>query len=191
MKQKKVIVALSGGVDSSVSAALLKRDGFDVVGVFMKCWVEGEKCTSTEDEKMARLAAVKIGIPFYSLDLIKDYRKRVVDYMLKGYEKGITPNPDVMCNKEIKFGLFYDKALAMGADYVATGHYAQVRNGKILAGKDSNKDQSYFLSMINASVLSKVLFPIGKYTKPQVRTMARKFGLPTAERPDSQGLCFI
>ncbi len=191
MKRKKVIVALSGGVDSSVAAALLKRGGFDVVGVFMKCWSKGEKCTSTEDEKMARLAAVKLGIPFYSLDLIKEYRKRVVEYMLEGYEKGITPNPDVMCNKEIKFGLFFEKAMKMGADFVATGHYAQIKNGKILTGKDSNKDQSYFLSMIDASVLSKVLFPVGEYTKPQVRAMAKKFGLPTADRPDSQGLCFI
>ena len=191
MKQKKVIVALSGGVDSSVSAALLKRDGFDVVGVFMKCWAEGKKCTSTEDEKMARMSAVEIGIPFYSLDLIKEYRERVVEYMVEGYENGITPNPDVMCNKEIKFGLFFEKALNMGADFVATGHYAQIKNGKILAGRDLNKDQSYFLSMIDASVLTKVLFPIGGYTKPQVRALAKKFGLPTAERPDSQGLCFI
>lgn len=211
MNKKKVIVAMSGGVDSSVAAALLKRGGFDVVGVFMKCWSEGANCTSTEDEKMARLAAIKIGIPFYSFDLQKEYKEKIVEYMLNGYEKGITPNPDVMCNKEIKFGLFFEKAMEMGADFVATGHYARIRclqntpyashakptaspelrSRSILQARDKNKDQSYFLSMIDSKVLSKVLFPVGKYTKPEVRALARKFGLPTAERPDSQGLCFV
>jgi len=186
---------MSGGVDSSVSAALLKRAGFDVTGMFMKCWSAddpfGENCTSTDDERMARLAAEKIGIPFYSLNLVKEYKKRVVEYLLDGYRTGITPNPDVMCNKEIKFGLFFDKAMELGADFVATGHYARVIAGKIYTGKDANKDQSYFLSFIKPEVLERVMFPIGEYTKPEVRALARKFGLPNAERKDSQGICFV
>lgn len=201
--RKKVIVAMSGGVDSSVSAALLKRAGFDVVGMFMKCWDVsdplGESCTSTDDERMARLATEKIGIPFYSLNLVQEYKKRVVEYLLDGYRKGITPNPDVMCNKEIKFGLFFEKAMALGADFVATGHYARLwreaRNPKseirILQGKDANKDQSYFLAFIKPEILDRVMFPIGEYTKPEVRMLARKFGLPNAERKDSQGICFV
>ena len=197
---------MSGGVDSSVSAALLKRAGFDVIGMFMKCWSAddpfGENCTSNDDERMARLAAEKIGIPFYSLNLIKEYKKRVVEYLLDGYRQGITPNPDVMCNKEIKFGLFFDKAMELGADFVATGHYARIITGtqntrsrtgstSILMAKDQNKDQSYFLSFIKPEVLERVMFPIGEYTKPEVREMARKFGLPNADRKDSQGICFI
>jgi len=200
----KVIVAMSGGVDSSVSAALLKRDGFRVVGVYMKCWSAddpfGENCSATDDERMARLAAAKIGIPFYSLNLIKEYKEKVVEYLLDGYRKGITPNPDVMCNKEIKFGLFFDKAMALGADFVATGHYARLRpaasgasarQARIFQGKDTNKDQSYFLSFIKPAVLERVMFPIGEYTKPEVRALARQFGLPNAARKDSQGICFI
>src|SRR3990167_8880129 len=194
-KKKKVIVAMSGGVDSSVSAALLKKAGFDVIGIFMKCWSAddpmGENCTSSDDERMARLAAHKIGIPFYSLNFIKEYKERVVNYMLEGYRKGITPNPDVMCNKHIKFGLFFEKAMKLGADYVATGHYARLRREirnpthsissgqaseiRILQGIDKNKDQSYFLSSIKKEVLPHVLFPIGEYTKPQVRELAKKF----------------
>jgi tRNA-specific 2-thiouridylase len=192
---KKVIVAMSGGVDSSVSAALLKKAGFDVTGMFMKCWDAsdplGESCTSTDDERMARLVAEKIGIPFYSINLVKEYKTKVVEYLLNGYRQGITPNPDVMCNKEIKFGLFFDKAMALGADFVATGHYARTENGKIYAGKDTNKDQSYFLSFIRPEVLGRVMFPIGEYTKPEVRALARKFGLPNAGRKDSQGICFV
>jgi len=201
-RHKKVIVAMSGGVDSSVSAALLKKAGFAVTGMFIRCWSSddpfGHDCTSTDDERMARLAAAKIGIPFYSLNFVKEYKEKVVEYMLDGYKIGITPNPDVMCNKEIKFGLFFRKTVDLGADYVATGHYAQIEppsagrgRYKILAGKDKNKDQSYFLSFINPEQLSKILFPIGKYTKSQVRKMARDFDLPNAERPDSQGICFI
>jgi len=203
-KKGKVIVAMSGGVDSSVSAALLKRAGFDATGMYMKCWSAedpfGENCTSSDDERMARLAAAKIGIPFYSLNLVKEYKERVVEYFLNGYRKGITPNPDVMCNKEIKFGLFFDKAMALGADYIATGHYARLRSpggelrrgkARIFQAKDKNKDQSYFLSFIKPEVLEHVMFPIGEYTKPEVRQMARRFGLPNAERKDSQGICFV
>ena len=190
-KKVKVFVAMSGGVDSSVAAALLKRGGFDVVGVYMKCWQEGEACTSQEDERSARLAAAHLGIPFYTWNFLKEYREKVVDYMLKGYEDGITPNPDMMCNKEIKFGLFFEKARKLGADKVATGHYARMREGRLLEGKDKNKDQSYFLSFIKPEVLPYVLFPIGEYTKPQVRLLAKKFGLPNAERKESQGICFI
>lgn len=202
--KNKVIVAMSGGVDSSVSAALLKRAGFDVTGIFMKCWSAddpfGEHCTSSDDERMARLVAAKIGIPFYSANLVKEYKERVVKYLLDGYKQGITPNPDVMCNKEIKFGLFFEKAMDLGADFVATGHYARVvRSGSIsrprsfalLQAKDKNKDQSYFLSFIKPEVLERVLFPIGDYTKPEVRQLAKKLGLPNAARKDSQGICFV
>lgn len=194
-RSQRVIVAMSGGVDSSVAAALLKRAGFNVTGMFIKCWNAsdplGENCTSSDDERMARLVAEKIGIPFYSINLVKEYKKRVVEYMLGGYKTGITPNPDVICNKEIKFGLFFDKAMELGADYVATGHYARVKEEKIYAGKDKNKDQSYFLSFIKPEVLERVLFPIGNYTKAEVRALARKFELPNAERKSSQGICFI
>ncbi len=200
------MVAMSGGVDSSVSAALLKRDGFDVTGMFMKCWAPSAEsyggprtlslgfentCTADDDERMARLAAEKIGIPFYSLNLVKEYKAKVVEYLLDGYRQGITPNPDVMCNKEIKFGLFFEKAMVLGADYVATGHYARTMEGKIYAGKDTNKDQSYFLAFIKPEILDRVMFPVGEYTKPEVRALARKFGLPNAERKDSQGICFV
>ncbi len=191
--RRKVIVALSGGVDSSVSAVLLKKAGFEVIGMFMKCWSAelSLACTSKEDERMARLAASHLNIPFYAVNFIDEYKKRVVDYLLEGYAKGITPNPDAMCNKEIKFGLFFEKAMQLGVTYVATGHYARVQNGKLLEGIDKEKDQSYFLSFIKPEVLSRVLFPIGEYTKPQVRELAKKFGLPNAERKDSQGICFV
>src|SRR3989338_959172 len=206
-KKTKVFVAMSGGVDSSVAAALLKRDGLaahghpeqqrrvDVVGVYMKCWTANDPlyqgCTSQDDERSARLAASHLGIPFYTWNFIKEYRERVVEYLIEGYKKGITPNPDMMCNKEIKFGLFFEKATKLGADFVATGHYARMQEGRLLQAVDKNKDQSYFLSFIKPRVLSKVLFPIGNYTKPQVRALAKKFGLPNAERKESQGICFI
>ena len=198
-KKTKIIVAMSGGVDSSVAAALLKKRGFDVTGMFMKCWSAedpfGENCSSSDDERMARLAAAKIGIPFYSINLVKEYKEKVVEYLVDGYRKGITPNPDMMCNKEIKFGLFFEKAMSLGADYVATGHYARIeqKGGEynIFAGRDENKDQSYFLSSINPELLSKILFPIGEYKKSKVRKIARDFGLPNAERKDSQGICFV
>ncbi|MCH7828380.1 tRNA 2-thiouridine(34) synthase MnmA [Patescibacteria group bacterium] len=194
-KKKKVFVAMSGGVDSSVAAALLKRAGFNVVGIYMKCWVEGLACTTQEDERSARLAAQHLGISFYVWNFIDQYKEKVVEYMLKGYEAGVTPNPDIMCNREIKFGLFFKKTMELGADHVATGHYVRVKKKNtgyaLLKGKDSDKDQSYFLAMISPKVLEKTLFPIGEYTKTQVRAFARKIGLPNAERKDSQGICFV
>lgn len=182
-------------MDSAVAAALLQKAGFDVVAVYMKCWTEGPACTTLEDERSARLAASHLRIPFYVWNFTDQYRARVVDYMLNGYRQGITPNPDIMCNREIKFGLFFQKAMELGADYVATGHYARTAKKRpgyaLLKGKDEEKDQSYFLSMIEPEVLPKVLFPVGEYTKPQVRAFARKLGLPNADRKDSQGICFV
>ena len=196
MAKKRVICAMSGGVDSSVSAALLKKAGFDVTGVFMKCWSEDEVktgvCTAEEDERYARMAAAKIGIPFYSVDLVREYKQKVVDYFTSGYAAGRTPNPDVMCNREIKFGVFYDWAIEeFGADCIATGHYARLSGLRLLKGKDPDKDQSYFLWAVDREKLKNVLFPIGDYKKSKVRKLARKFGLPNAERKDSQGICFI
>lgn len=209
-KGKKVVVAMSGGVDSSVSAALLKEQGFDVVGAFMKCWnaedFPGGECSSEDDEYWARRAAAHIGIPFYSFDLVNEYKARVVDYFIAEYNAGRTPNPDVMCNSEIKFGVFFDKVMeAFGADYIATGHYARLRREfsifnfqfskrqevTLLCGKDANKDQSYFLYRVGADRLAKTLFPVGEYEKPKVRELAQKFGLPNASKKDSQGICFI
>lgn len=195
-RNRRVIVAMSGGVDSSVSATLLKKEGWDVMGVFMKCWSEDEAktgvCTAEEDERYARMAAAKIGISFYSVDLVEEYKKKVVDYFISEYDAGRTPNPDVMCNREIKFGVFYDLAMnEFRADYVATGHYARLKGGRLLKGKDPEKDQSYFLWAVPREKLAKVLFPIGNYKKSEVRELARKFGLPNAERKDSQGICFI
>ena len=252
---------MSGGVDSSVAAALLKnlpagRQGraFDVVGIYMKCWSEGEYCTSAKDAEDARLVAEKLNIPFYVFDFTREYREKVFEYMVREYAAGRTPNPDVFCNSEIKFGIFLEKCLALGADYIATGHY--VRSGAsqcsiaqtgssplqlrrlpalsakiqpltltaykegaepsifacesfsqrkhrfasaqslgwsyhLLEAKDRNKDQSYFLWRLNQEQLKHVLFPIGDYLKSEVREMAREFGLPTAEKKDSQGLCFV
>lgn len=184
---------MSGGVDSSVAAHLLKKQGYDVVGVFMRSYnVDG---CAEQDAEDARRVAGKIGIPFYALDFEKEYKKRVVDYMVQGYKSGLTPNPDVMCNREIKFGLFLEKALRMGADYVATGHYVRLKRNKdgahLFAAKDSNKDQSYFLWTLTQKQLAHCLFPIGGYLKPAVRAIAKKAGLPTAEKKDSQGICFL
>jgi len=201
-KKKKVFVGMSGGVDSSVAAALLKKAGFNVVGVYMRCWTQGPCCTTHEDERSARLAALHLGIPLYVWNFIDQYRELVIDYMLTGYQQGITPNPDMLCNKEIKFGLFFEKAMKLGADYVATGHYARLSRVRpylvgsdptmhILKGKDPEKDQSYFLAMIDPEVLERTLFPVGEYTKVQVRNYAKKIGLPNAERKDSQGICFV
>jgi tRNA-specific 2-thiouridylase len=191
----KVIVGMSGGVDSSVAAALLKQAGFDVVGIFMKFWKEGEagdnRCCSVESEKLARAVAEKIGIHFYVVNAEKDFKKAVVDYFLKEYKTGNTPNPCVVCNKEIKFGFLIKKALSLGADFVATGHYARIKNGRLFKGKDKNKDQSYFLWQLDQGQLNRVLFPVGGYTKPEVRKLAKKFKLPTAETPESQEVCFI
>ena len=236
-KKIKVVVAMSGGVDSSVAAVLLKQAGFDVVGIMMKFWKDssdktGEnRCCSVESENLARLVAKKIGIPFYVINVEKEFKKKVVDYFLQEYKKGNTPNPCVVCNKEIKFGFLIKKALSLGADFVATGHYARISLGsnlrsatnffpsagnplcacghkwtrdykkfivslknslpRLFMGKDKEKDQSYFLWQLNQKQLSRVLFPVGVYTKPEVRKLAKKFKLPTAETPESQEVCFI
>jgi tRNA-specific 2-thiouridylase len=229
--KNKIVVAMSGGVDSSVTAVLLKKQGFDVTGIMMKFWKDGvisdNRCCSLESEKLARLVAKKIGIPFYVVNVEKEFKKKVVDYFLQEYKNGKTPNPCVVCNKEIKFGFLINKALSLGADFVATGHYARTSLGsefsarqsnfpaaqtsplgvsprlgkfigslhnsltRLFIGKDKNKDQSYFLWQLNQKQLSHVLFPVGNYTKPEVRKLARKFNLPTAETPESQEVCFV
>ena len=200
----RVVVGLSGGVDSSVAAYILKEQGHDVVGLFMKNWhdttgvLHGD-CPFDEDSDFAKLVAKRLGIPFEMVDLSKEYRKRVVDYMFDEYAKGRTPNPDVLCNREIKFDEFLKAAINLGADYVATGHYCRKEivevNGKpvyrLLAGVDSNKDQSYFLCQLNQAQLEKALFPIGDIDKPKVREIATKLKLATAQRKDSQGICFV
>ena len=221
-KKKKVFVGMSGGVDSSVAALLLNKQGYEVTGVFIKCYnIDG---CAERDAEDARRVAEHIGIPFYVFDFEKEYKKKVVEYMIEGYRAGLTPNPDVMCNREIKFGLFLKKALSLGADYVATGHYVRVRSsgtsaqgvsGALPAGRqgrsksylsrkhrispsfflreaeDKNKDQSYFLWTLTQNELQYCLFPIGDYIKPEVRAIAKKAGLPTAEKKDSQGICFL
>jgi len=201
---KRVVVGLSGGVDSSVAAYLLKEQGYEVIGLFMKNWHDdsvtiSNECPWLEDSNDALLVAEKLGIPFQTVDLSEQYKEKIVDYMFKEYENGRTPNPDVLCNREIKFDVFMKIALTLGADFVATGHYC--RKGEIevdgklvyqlLAGKDDNKDQSYFLCQLSQEQLSKSLFPIGELTKPQVREIAMQLDLVTAEKKDSQGLCFI
>ncbi len=199
MKTKnRIIVGLSGGVDSSVAAALLIKKGYEVIGVFMRNWSEdvGEfSCSWSEDLEDARRVAQLLGIKFYVWNFEKEYRQEVIGYFFKEYQAGRTPNPDVMCNREIKFKLFLKKALQFGADYVATGHYARIARREneyyLLRGKDSNKDQSYFLCTLGQQELSRSLFPIGEYTKPQIRSMAKKLKLPTFNKPDSQGICFI
>tara|TARA_R110002049_G_scaffold272563_2_gene450131 strand:- start:2968 stop:4155 length:1188 start_codon:yes stop_codon:yes gene_type:complete len=201
---KRVIIGLSGGVDSSVAAYLLKQQGYEVIGLFMKNWHDdsvtiSDECPWLDDSNDAMLVAEKLGIPFQTVDLSEQYKERIVDYMFNEYENGRTPNPDVLCNREIKFDVFMKIALELGADYVATGHYCRKgtinKNGKeiyqLLAGADINKDQSYFLCQLSQQQLSKSLFPIGELTKPEVRTIATKLDLVTAEKKDSQGLCFI
>ncbi len=191
---QKVFVGLSGGVDSSVTAALLKQQGYDVVGVYMKNWSQdlpGFPCLWKEDYQDAKRVAVQLDIPFMMFDFEKEYRHRVVDYMIEGFKVGITPNPDIMCNQEIKFKLFLDMALEHGADLIATGHYAKTKNGQLLAAKDGNKDQTYFLYRVDQSALEKTLFPLGDYTKPEVRDLAKKFGLVTAAKKESMGICFV
>lgn len=201
-EKKKVFVAMSGGVDSSVAAALLKESGeFDVVAAHMICWkdtigyAKANECAAEKDAEDARRVADKLGIPFYAFDLTEEYRKKVFDYMIYEYKAGRTPNPDVMCNKEIKFGVFMERALSLGADYIATGHYIKkIKKGdsyKLISAKDNNKDQSYFLWTLTQKQLSRALFPIGDYVKDEVRNIARKFNLPTSEKKDSQGLCFV
>jgi tRNA-uridine 2-sulfurtransferase len=196
--RKTAVVGLSGGVDSSVTAALLKKQGYFVIGVYMKNWSEdfGDYgCTWAEDAEDARKVAQTLDIPFYVWNFEKEYHSKVVDYFLREYKAGRTPNPDILCNSEIKFKVFLEKALALGADYVATGHYARVRKVgdeyQLLKGIDPAKDQSYFLYRLTQDQLSKVLFPIGEYQKSEVRELARKFKLPTHAKKDSQGICFI
>ena len=197
----RVVVGLSGGVDSSVAAHLLQQSGHEVIGLFMRNWTDESptleaECPWIEDSNDALLVAEKLGIPFQVLDLSSAYKTRIVDYMFVEYQAGRTPNPDVLCNREIKFDLFLEAALSLGADYVATGHYAQKTTSEdgmhhLLAGADGNKDQSYFLCQLNQTQLSKALFPIGHLPKPEVRRIAKEAGLVTAEKKDSQGLCFI
>lgn len=201
---KRVVVGLSGGVDSSVAAYLLQEQGYEVIGLFMKNWHDdsvtiSNDCPWLEDSNDALLVAEKLGIPFQTVDLSEEYKEKIVDYMFNEYEKGRTPNPDVLCNREIKFDVFMKIALSLGADYVATGHYCQKSekevNGEtvyqLIAGADTNKDQSYFLCQLSQEQLAKALFPVGALTKPEVREIAAKMELITAEKKDSQGLCFI
>lgn len=192
-KKPLVYVAMSGGVDSSVAAALLKERGFDVVGVFMKPWQPkiDNFCLWKEDRRDAMRAASTLGIPLLTWDFSKQYKKAVTDYMIREYKAGRTPNPDVMCNREIKFGIFFDKALKAGADFIATGHYVLLKDGRLFMAKDKNKDQSYFLWTLKRKQLGKCLFPVGEYIKPEVRKIAKKFGLPNYAKKDSQGVCFI
>jgi tRNA-specific 2-thiouridylase len=196
VKKHRVFVGLSGGVDSSVSAALLQKDGYDVTGVFIKTWhPDFLPCTWKEDRLDAMRAAAHLNIPFVTLDLEKEYKEHVADYMIEEYRRGRTPNPDVMCNKNVKFGGFLKYALGQGADLVATGHYARIEKSgdgySMLAGVDKNKDQSYFLWTLTQEQLAHILFPVGHLEKSEVRKLALKFGLPNAEKKDSQGVCFL
>ena len=201
---KRVVVGLSGGVDSSVAAYLLQKQGYEVIGLFMKNWHDdsvtiSNECPWLEDSNDALLVAERLGIPFQTVDLSEQYKEKIVDYMFSEYEMGRTPNPDVLCNREIKFDVFMKIALSLGADYVATGHYCrkgttEIDGNKVfqlIAGADINKDQSYFLCQLSQNQLAKSLFPIGELTKPEVRAIAAKLDLITAEKRDSQGLCFI
>jgi tRNA-specific 2-thiouridylase len=202
--KKKVVIGLSGGVDSSVAAWLLKEQGYDVIGLFMRNWHDTtgllqSDCHWEDDLMFAEMVAKKLKIPFFQVDLSEPYRQRVVDYMFSEYEKGRTPNPDVLCNREIKFDSFADEARKLGGDFVSTGHYCRkesisVNNNpayRLLAGKDPNKDQSYFLCQLSQEQLALALFPLGDLTKPEVRDIADKLGLATAQRKDSQGICFV
>ena len=204
MKKEKVVIGLSGGVDSSVSAALLLEQGYEVIGIFMRNWndesvIINQECPWIDDSNDALMVAQKLNIPFQVIDLSVQYKERIVDYMFSEYENGRTPNPDVLCNREVKFDLFLNIALELGADYVATGHYVRKETIEIddkpiyrlLSGKDNNKDQSYFLCQLNQYQLSKAIFPIGHLQKNEVREIAKKYDLITAEKKDSQGLCFI
>lgn len=194
----RVVLGMSGGVDSSVAALLLKEQGYEVIGIFMKNWDDTDEfghCTAEEDAEDVRRVCSHIGIPYYTVNFEKAYYDKVFAYFLDEYRRGRTPNPDVMCNREIKFGDFLRKAMELGADYIATGHYAQVTEQggsfRLLRGVDTNKDQTYFLNALNQSQLSKALFPIGHLPKPEVRAIAEKAGLPTAKKKDSTGVCFI
>lgn len=190
-KKGRVFVGLSGGVDSAVSAALLQREGYEVTGVFIRIALEGYPCTAGVDKLDAMRVAAHLKIPFLSIDLSAAYKKRVFELSIAEFSKGRTPNPDALCNREIKFGLFFDWCMSQGADLVATGHYAQTRNGELYKGADPEKDQSYFLWAVPEEALRKTLFPVGHLKKPQVRKLALKYNLPNAQRKDSQGLCFL
>lgn len=190
MNRKKVALGMSGGVDSSLSAILLKQQGFDVTGVFLECW-RAPGCRAEEDRKDALNVALNLGIPFRVLDFKDTYKQKVVEYFFDEYEAGRTPNPDVLCNKEIKFGLFYDWAMEQGFDYVATGHYAQNLRNKLCRSVDEWKDQTYFLYRLSGEQLPHILFPIGHLTKSEVRKLAQEVKLPVASKPDSTGICFI
>ena len=194
--KKFVVVGMSGGVDSSVAALLLKKRGYRVIGVFIRSWSDSKICPWEKDSEDARRVAEKLDIPFYVWDFEKEYKHEVVDYMINTYKKGLTPNPDVLCNSQIKFGLFLKKALEIGADFVATGHYVRKIEDKkigfrLIQAKDLNKDQSYFLWKLNQKQVSRALFPIGDYLKPEVREIAKKAGLPIFNKKDSQGICFL
>ena len=202
--KKKVVIGLSGGVDSSVAAWILKEQGYDVAGLFMRNWHDStgllqSDCHWEDDLMFAEMVAKKLNIPFHQVDLSRPYRQRVVDYMFAEYEKGRTPNPDVLCNREIKFDSFVEEARKMGGDFVATGHYCRKEEIKsrdktiyrLISGKDKNKDQSYFLCQVSQEQLAKALFPVGDLTKPEVRRIADRLGLATAQRKDSQGICFV
>lgn len=190
--KKKVYVGMSGGVDSSVSALLLKQEGYDVTGVFIKVWQpDFIECTWKEDRLDAMRVAALLDIPFMTLDLEKEYKEGVIDYMIDEYKKGRTPNPDVMCNREVKFGAFFTWAKACGADYVATGHYAEHNGSSLVKSKDENKDQTYFLWTLKKELLPSILFPVGNLAKSEVRMLAEKANLPVSSKKDSQGLCFV
>lgn len=195
-KKLKVFVGVSGGVDSSVTLALLQKDGYDVTGVFLKVWSpDFLPCDWKEERRSAMRVCATLGVPFLTFDFEKEYKKEVVDYMIREYSEGRVPNPDIFCNKYVKFGVFLKKALEMGADFVATGHYARIevrsKNYELRESRDKEKDQSYFLYTLGQEELKHTLFPVGGMTKPEVRKLAQKFGLPTATKKDSQGLCFI
>lgn len=195
-ERKTVYVAMSGGVDSSVAAALLKKQGCNVVGVFMRPWQdETIQCLWQKDKEDAMRVASLLDIPFHVWDFSREYGDKVTKYMIDGYKKGVTPNPDVMCNKEIKFGLFFKRAMKEGADFIATGHYARIKKAKgryaLVKAADANKDQTYFLWTLTQQQLSKTLFPIGEYEKPEIRKLAKKLKLPVFDKKDSQGVCFV
>jgi tRNA-specific 2-thiouridylase len=192
VKGKNIFVGLSGGVDSAVTASLLKHAGANVVGVFIKGWYpEGLPCTWAEDRRDAMRVAAHLRIPYVTLDAGKEYKASVLEYLVREYEAGRTPNPDIMCNRDVKFGVFFDFAINKGADAIATGHYARVKDGRLFRGVDQSKDQSYFLWAVKKEALEKTLFPLGGFKKTEVRAMAKRYKLPVADKKDSQGICFL